>query len=421
MGTKLVVTKAPLSLPAGQVTVTGTVEAERMTASSVTRGANPFDLHLGRTRAEAGISLDVPLTSRANDVAAGVGDLSVNASANARRIGGFGALYDRTFGLTWSRFKGVQLLLQDKRSGTAPAMEKLASPIVQIANVPVFDRATGRTEVVTLTQGGNRDLAAERRHVRSVGLNVKPFPSREIRVGATFEDTDIRDQTGDIYALTPQFEALFPDRFVRDATGRLVSETFQPTNFYRQRQRTLNLTLSVNGAVGRKSPAAKPGEKDKPDSRPRYWAGAGPSIKFSDRLQLRRATPALNLLRGDTVTGGGTPRVSGYFYGGIGYLGNDLALGGWYQASQRVRSDNPASDLHFSSLFKLNVTAALSVHHFLRKKEWTRHLQLILEFENLTDAHVHVHDANGRVPNRFQPDYLDPIGRTVKLTLRKLL
>jgi hypothetical protein len=36
------------------------------------------------------------------------------------------------------------------------------------------------------------------------------------------------------------------------------------------------------------------------------------------------------------------------------------------------------------------------------------------------DAHQHVHDGNGRTPNRFQPDYLDPLGRTVKLTLRKL-
>jgi iron complex outermembrane receptor protein len=43
-----------------------------------------------------------------------------------------------------------------------------------------------------------------------------------------------------------------------------------------------------------------------------------------------------------------------------------------------------------------------------------------VDVENATDARVRVHDRNGRVPNRFQADYLDPIGRTVKLTLRKL-
>jgi len=30
-------------------------------------------------------------------------------------------------------------------------------------------------------------------------------------------------------------------------------------------------------------------------------------------------------------------------------------------------------------------------------------------------------NRNGRVPNRFQRDLIDPIGRTVKLTLRKLV
>jgi len=418
---KLVATKAPMRLPAGEVTVTGTVEAERTAASSVTKGANPFDLHLGRTRTEAGISLDVPLTSRKEDALGAIGDLSANGSFNARRVSGFGALYDRTLGLTWAPIKGVQLLLQDKRSGTAPAMDKLATPTVEIANYSAFDFATGRTEIVTLTVGGNRDLAAERRNVRSLGLNVKPFRASDIRLAATFENTDIRDQTGDIYAVTPQFEAIFPNRFVRDASGRLVSITFQPTNFYRERQRALKLTLSANGAIGRKPPASTPGEKDKGDSRPRYWAGAGPTIKFSDRLQLRPGTPVLNLLRGDTVTGGGTSRVTGYFYGGIGYLGNDINIDGWYQASQRVRSDNPASDLFFSPLFKVNMSAAVSVHHFLRKQEWTRHLQVKVEIENVTDAHVSVHDRNGRVPNRFQRDLIDPIGRTVKLTLRKLI
>lgn len=76
----------------------------------------------------------------------------------------------------------------------------------------------------------------------------------------------------------------------------------------------------------------------------------------------------LDLLSGDTVTGGGSPRVSGYFYGGIGYLGNDVSIGGWYQGSERVRNGNAASDLYFSSLFKLNLGAAISVHHFLPKQ-----------------------------------------------------
>jgi hypothetical protein len=196
--------------------------------------------------------------------------------------------------------------------------------------------------------------------------------------------------------------------------------TFEPANFYRQRQRALNMTISANGAVGKKPAASASGQPGK-DSRPHYYAGAGPSIKFSDRLQLRQGTPELDLLRGDTVTGGGTPRVTSYYYAGIGYLGNGASIDGWYQSSNRVRNDNAASDLFFAPIFKLNVAAFISLHHFFRKQEWTSHTQLRLEFQNVTDARQRVRDRNGNVPNRFQPDYLDPIGRTVKLTLRKTI
>jgi hypothetical protein len=416
MNTKLVVRGMPVQLPAGPLSVTGTVEAERLTASSVTRGADPFNLQLGRTRTEAGIAVDIPLTSRSDHVLSAIGDLSLNGSANARRVSGFGSLYDTTLGATWGPFKGIQLLLQDKRSGTAPDMEKLASPIVHVANVPVFDFATGRTDIVTVTTGGNPDLAAEKKHVRSIALNVKPFPGHEVRVAATYEDTEIRNQTGQIEALTPGVESEFPDLFVRDSTGHLVSVTFQPTNFYRERQKSLNIVVNAGGPVGKKPPGAKNGQ----DGRPNYYAGAGPTIRFSDRMQLRPDSPKLDLLGGDSVNGWKTARVSGYFYAGIGQLGNSISIDGWGDGDGRVRSPIPTGDLRFSPTFQLNFHATLSVHHFLRKQAWTKHLQLKLDLEKLVHVRQTVRDRNGNVPNQYQPDLLDPVGRTVKFTVRKL-
>jgi hypothetical protein len=60
------------------------------------------------------------------------------------------------------------------------------------------------------------------------------------------------------------------------------------------------------------------------------------------------------------------------------------------------------------------------VHHFLRKQAWTKHLQLKLDIEKLINFEQKVHDGNGNVPNQYQPDLLDPVGRTVKFTIRKL-
>jgi hypothetical protein len=92
----------------------------------------------------------------------------------------------------------------------------------------------------------------------------------------------------------------------------------------------------------------------------------------------------------------------------------------WYGGAQHVRGATPAADLHFSPIFKLNMSAFISLHYFLKAEQWTRKVQVKLSVSNITDGHQQVRDGNGQVPNRFQPDYLDPAGRVVNLTLRKL-
>lgn len=417
-GAKAVVTNTPIRLPAGQVSLTATVEAERSTATSYTRGPNPFDLRLGRTRIEGAIAIDIPLASRREGVLPFIGELSVNASANARKVGGFGSLYDTSYGVTWGPVKAVQLLATVKRSAGAPDMTQQSTPVVRVANVPVFDFGNGRTELVTLIQGGNPDLVAEHRLTRSLTLNIKPFAKRELRMSATYQATTIENQTGMVYALTPRTEAILPDLFTRDSSGRLVSVVYRPINFYRERQRTLNLTLSAYGMLGKPPPSPIPNAGAPP--RPTYYGGMGPSLKFSDLLQLRPGAPELDVLHGDTITGGGMARAFGYAYGGVNYLGNGMAFDAWYGGGNRVRNADPAADLRFSAIFKLNMSAYVSVHHFLKHQEWTRKLQLKVEVGNVTDGRQRVRNGNGEVPNRFQPDYLDPIGRTVRLSLRKL-
>ena len=85
-------------------------------------------------------------------------------------------------------------------------MDKLATPTVEIANYSAFDFATGRTEVVTLTVGGNRDLAAERRHVRSLGLNVKPLEHFDGHAIAVAQDAHEQMRGAD--ALVPTISGL---------------------------------------------------------------------------------------------------------------------------------------------------------------------------------------------------------------------
>ncbi|MEN3746273.1 hypothetical protein TPR58_03770 [Sphingomonas sp. HF-S3] len=414
-GAKAVATNAPIRLPAGKVTVTATAEVSRDSAVSSLRGQFPSDLALARTRVEGGLAIDVPLTSRRENILSFIGDLSVNASLNVRHVGGFGSLDDSVFGLSWGPVTGVQVIAALRRSATAPDMAQQSTPITRVPNVPVFDFGTGRTEITTLITGGNPDLLAERRLVRSFTLSLKPFAKREWRINATYEATTIRDQTGTVQAITPRTEAILPDLFVRDAGGRLTSVVYQPINFDVEEVRTLNLTVNATGQFA-KAPAAA----GQPPRSSTYYGGIGPSLKFSDRLKLRPDTPELDLLAGDTVRGWGMPRFYGYAYGGINHRGMGLTFNAWYQAPNRILSDDPAGNLRFSSLFKLNLGAYVGLGQVLKDRKWARKLRLGLDIDNATDARQRVTDGNGLTPNRFQRDYLEPVGRTVTLSLRRL-
>ncbi len=56
----------------------------------------------------------------------------------------------------------------------------------------------------------------------------------------------------------------------------------------------------------------------------------------------------------------------------------------------------------------------------VRNNRWLRGTRISLGVDNLFNARQRVTDANGTVPINYQPGYLDPNGRVVRLTLRKL-
>ena len=417
-GTKFVATNRPLRLPAGRVTLTATFEGEQIGTDSRTRGASPSAIAFDRSRVEGAVAFDLPIASRREDVLPWVGELSANVSATVRHVGGFGDMSDSTLGANWAPFAGLQLLAQIKRSAAAPTLDQLAAPQISAPQVPLFDFGTGRSTLVTLLLGGNPGLSAERRQTRSIGATVKPFAKSELRIGATYEATDIRDGIQTIFALTPAAQAGLPELFVRDDTGALVSVAFRPVNVFRERRRTLNITLAANGQLGRVRPPTTP--DGRPPDRPTFYGGIGPTVRFADRIVLRPDAPTLDLLVGDTLSGGTTQRLAGYGYGGLSYLGNGGTFDFYCAGGATVRGGVAASTLRFAPLCKINVTSSLSIHFFLPRQDWTRHLSFKLEVVNLTDARQRVRDATGFVPYRYQPDLLDALGRGVVLSLRKL-
>ena len=147
------------------------------------------------------------------------------------------------------------------------------------------------------------------------------------------------------------------------------------------------------------------------------------TITFVDKVTIGRGLPKIDYLHGDAVgQGGGTPRhhveaQAGYFNNGLGARFN----ANW--RSGTTVSTLTGDDLRFSPLatFDLRLFANPGdIPQLAVKHPWLRGTQVQLKVNNILNSRPKVHDAAGSVPLSYQPDLLDPLGRTVMISFRKL-
>jgi outer membrane receptor protein involved in Fe transport len=221
-------------------------------------------------------------------------------------------------------------------------------------------------------------------------------------------------------------------RSTRDASGKLTSIGVRPVNFAGTEREELRWGLNYSKALGA-LPPAKGGQAAK-GARPQ-GGGARPgqgllqlslyhTWYLANRITIRPGMAALDLLNGAAVgKRGGQPRhevqlQAGYFKDGMG-----ARLNGAWRARTWVDGGVNGQDLYFSDLATLNVQmfADLSNRKDLVKKyAWAKGARLSFNVDNLFDEKQSVKDIAGVTPQAYQPDYMDPVGRTVRLSVRKL-
>jgi hypothetical protein len=280
--------------------------------------------------------------------------------------------------------------------------------------------------------------------------------------------------------ITAALEAAFPERFVRGPANELISVDLRPVNFDEARRNTIRWGFdfskplrsarpsqaqierfrAMRNAQGgeRRSQTAEGGAPPPPEGSsrpegapppPENSAGAGGPgggggfgrfggrgrqggrIQFSlthtinlvDEVTIRPGLPKLDYLHGDALgSSGGRPRheleaQAGYFNNGLG-----ARLSANWRSGTRVDSDT-GDNLHFSPLatFDLRLFANLGERFDLVSKHpWLRGSSVRFEVNNLFDAKPRVRNAAGLVPDTYQPDLLDPLGRTIMISFRKL-
>ncbi len=153
------------------------------------------------------------------------------------------------------------------------------------------------------------------------------------------------------------------------------------------------------------------------------------TVFFQDDIVIRPGVPKLDLLDGSAMgSGGGQPRHEIEAQFGVTEKGLGARFSADWKSGTTVRGGAGAGaatgDLNFSDIAKINLRlfADLSAQRDLvTKHPWMRGSRVTLSITNLFDQRIEVKDANGVTPLSYQAAYLDPLGRVVKLSVRKLL
>jgi hypothetical protein len=432
IGVKATANGPVVRLPAGEAMLTVTTDYTRIDSDARTNLSLATDA-VGRTMRGASVNANVPIASAREGSLGFLGEMQLSAMAGVSRVSDFGRLSTSNLGLNWTPVRRVQLNASVNVAQTAPAVTLLVAPVLATPNTPFFDYVTGRSTLVTTISGGNPGLAPEKRRVTTLGIAVQPIKDEEIRLSTDYVDTRIDNQAASLGGATPAFQRVFPDLFVRDALGQLVSVDLRPVNLAFERERKLRLTVDAQVMLGKTPPpppppapgtdpaAAKAAPPPRPPKRPpALWLTATTNYRLEDRLTLRNGGPVLDLLDGATLSGtGGRPRWDVDMTGNFSYGVFNMGVYGRLQGPTRIRSDIAASDLHFSGRTWLVLYSFVRMEKVI-KQLWAKGMNVNVTIENLLNDRINVTDRNGDTPNRFQPAYLDPIGRSIRVGVRKL-
>ena len=368
-------------LPAGYASTTLTLGGNTQhLESNGTLHGGVSSASLSRTTGQAAVNVDVPISRRNQDFSA-LGNLTVNGNAEVDQLTDFGTLTKFGAGLNWTPVERLSFIASWTREEGAPSINQLGDPVLDTPGSRIFDFTTGKTVLVDATTGGNPNLAADRRSVVKLSGNWQPFKNTDLRLRADYAHEIIHRPISGI-SVTPQVEAAFPDRFVRDASGQLVSVNLTPINFDRSQRDQLRVGFDFTkplkshrpsqsvidqmraafgfgprapqgtpaaqqgGAPGAaQSPPPPPpgGEAARGGGRGGFGGGRGggggffgggnggrlqfsltDTISFVDKVRITPGGAELNYLHGDAAgASGGTPRHNvqaqlGYFNNGFG-------------------------------------------------------------------------------------------------------
>ncbi len=282
----------------------------------------------------------------------------------------------------------------------------------------VYDFARQEIAEPVWVTGGNPDLGSGRRRTLSLGATLRPFDPRLLSLSVEYRGQQSTGGAGGFPGVSLAVEVAFPDRFVRDAAGRLIRVDARPIRIVRDTTERLNNSLTLLLAPGRKEEGASAALTGHPWQ---FTLSVNHGWLLRSELLTSLGAPVIDRLDGDTAQS--RHNVSVQLVAGKPGMG--VTLDGNWQSGFRLRapagSDGQPDYLH-RPVTTLNLRLFAEPERLLRtpeKPEWLSDLNISLEIRNLFNSYRRVVLDDGSVPAGYRRYDVDPLGRTIQLSVRK--
>lgn len=447
-----------LRLPAGSIGSTFRVahNAEKILSPATYRQSEDPS-SLGRVTSVVFGALSIPFSRRASKNFWHLGNLSAGAQLRFEAVQTYKDLFDYGVNISWTPRRSLSFFVSKESQSTYPSLLQLASPLISIPNLRIFDFSRLATTSVAQVFGGNPDLQNERRSAFDLRMTIRPMPNGNMYAALSYSNFKINNRIVNFPIVTSALQAALPSRFSLAEDGGILGIDARPINISESATQKFGINLSWTSPMGKASSASEiginpnpggplPADLVPPDAKVVYAPPGTPlppdlinalsrlfvnlnyTFLLRDRLRITQNSEQLSLLDGFALSrSGGSPRhdlrlSAGVFRRGLGLRG-DLSLRSDSSITY-LESDNPrqASSLRFRYKPILNLQIFLNPQDRIvgNVPNSLQNLQISLRIDNAFASRPKVVDETGNTPFLFKPAFLDPLGRSVSLTARKV-
>ncbi len=412
LNARLNVSKAFVELPAGPLTwnLTANTSRNRTQNRQSDAAGNPIAVNdISRAQSGGQMSISVPISRRGVAEVGWLGDLAVDLSATLQTITnsspkkGFGG------SVSWSPLPIIQLRGSIDHIETAPSFDDLDAPIMTTVT-RIFDYARQEVAEPVWITGGNPDAQRGSRQSLSLTATVRPLGSQLLTLNTGYRQSVAKGGLASFPELTPAVEAAFPERVTRDADGRLVMVDARSINIARDTDASLSSSVALRlGPARRRERGAAPGDPLQ------LSIALNHRWRLKSELLTRQGVPAI-----DQLADSGQSRHSLSLQITAGKRGIGASVNGnWASASTVSNADRL---FRFKPPLTFNLSIFVEPGRLIKPSSpdgLTKDLKISFDIQNLFNGYRRITLDDGSTPPGYTRDEIDPLGRTVRINVRK--